>query len=368
MEMIKGGRVKRVFPGGNTGIGFHSFFSYIAGSDIDRIYVLKGGPGTGKSTLMKNIAEAVINKGFGVELHQCASDNNSLDGLVIPTLKVAFLDGMKPHLYDPQFPGAVDEILNLGEYWNSAGIRAHTQVIMAAVTEGSRLFRSAYRYLGAAREIHENWEEKIGAMQDWGWVNQESHQLCKDILGNRPIAASPGRQRHLFVSAFTPEGPKSYVQTLAGPASRRIVIKGQPGAGKSTLLAKIATAAGERGYHVENYHSPIDPAKLQHVLIPELDTLLATSTELFPFTPEGEYSALSLDYGLNRDKMNRHQPELEADRQTFLQLLNTAIGLIKKAREAHLEVEDFYVANMDFAALDRLQERLLTQVLGRAEA
>lgn len=367
MEMIKGGQIKRVFPGGNTGIGFHSFFNHIAGPEIDRVHVIKGGPGTGKSTLMKNIAEAVISKGYDIEFHHCASDNNSLDGLVIPALKVAFLDGMRPHLYDPQFPGAVDEILNLGDYWNSVGIRAHAQAIMDAAEEGSRLFRSAYRYLGAARQIHQNWEEKIKEMQDWGWINQESHKLCKDILGNRSIAMSPGRQRHLFASAFTPEGPKSYVETLIGSGTRQIVIKGQPGTGKSTLLTKIATAAGERGYYVENYHSPIDPAKLQHVLIPELDTILATSTELFPYAPEREYAAISLDYGLNRDRMNRHHTELEADRQTFLQLLNTGIGLIKKAREAHLEVERFYVANMDFAALDGLQERLLAQILGRAK-
>ena len=144
--MRQAGQIKRVFPGGNTGFGFHSFFNYIAGSDIHQVYVIKGGPGTGKSTLMRKIADTVVDRGYDVELHHCASDNNSLDGLVIPTLKVAFIDGMKPHLYDPEFPGAVGEILNLGQYWNPVGIRVHTQAIMAAVREGSRLFQSAYRY------------------------------------------------------------------------------------------------------------------------------------------------------------------------------------------------------------------------------
>ncbi len=357
------GRVKKVFAAGNTGIGFHSFFQYIAGPDIQHVYVIKGGPGTGKSTLMRQVAEAVVGRGFAVEFHHCASDIGSLDGLVVPALKVAFIDGMHPHVYDPQYPGALDQILNLGEYWDSSGIRAHQQEIMAISGEGSRLFQSAYRYLGAARQIHGNWAEKIGMMQDWGWVNQQSYQLLNAIMGARPIATQPGRDRHLFASAFTPQGPKSYPEPLTGPATEVIVIKGPPGSGKSTLLHKIAAAALERGYLTELYHSPMEPAQLQHVLLPEPDVFIATSTELFPYAPTVASQTISLDYGLNQDKMGRHRVELETDRQTFLQLVNTAVGLIKRARETHMEVEGFYVANMDFAALDELRTRLLGEIL-----
>ena len=328
------GRVKKVFAAGNTGIGFHSFFQYIAGPDIQHVYVIKGGPGTGKSTLMRQVAEAVVGRGFAVEFHHCASDIGSLDGLVVPALKVAFIDGMHPHVYDPQYPGALDQILNLGEYWDSSGIRAHQQEIMAISGEGSRLFQSAYRYLGAARQIHGNWAEKIGMMQDWGWVNQQSYQLLNAIMGARPIATQPGRDRHLFASAFTPQGPKSYPETLTGPATEVIVIKGPPGSGKSTLvdalitllvsprkaaynkaadssarersvtstlLHKIAAAALERGYLTELYHSPMEPAQLQHVLLPEPDVFIATSTELFPYAPTVASQTISLDYGLNQD-------------------------------------------------------------------
>ena len=365
--MMGNGRSKHVFAGGNTGIGFHSFFDYIAGPDINRVYVIKGGPGTGKSTLMRQIAEMAMDKGFHVELHHCASDSSSLDGLVIPALEVAFIDGMKPHLYDPQFPGAVGEILNLGDYWNAAGIRVHVKEIRDAGAEGGRLFGSAYRYLGAARQIHENWESKISVIQDWGWVNQESSQLSTDIFTNRTPSAQPGRQRHLFASAFTPEGPKSYAETLPGPSSRIVLLRGQPGTGKSTLLAKMSKMASELGYHVEIYHSPVDPVKLQHLLIPELEVFVVSSTELFPYIPESECTTMNLDYGLDIDKMNRHRTEIETDRQTFLQLLNTAIGFLRRAREAHKEVEGFYVTNMDFAALDALRERLVEEILETKE-
>ncbi|AEG14142.1 hypothetical protein Desku_0525 [Desulfofundulus kuznetsovii DSM 6115] len=91
------GRLKKVFPGGNTCRGFYSFYDYIIEPDATRIFVIKGGPGVGKSTFMRKIGEEMLERGYDVEFHCCSSDNGSLDGVVIPAIKVALLDGTAPH-------------------------------------------------------------------------------------------------------------------------------------------------------------------------------------------------------------------------------------------------------------------------------
>ncbi|MDK2880358.1 MAG: hypothetical protein PWQ99_133 [Clostridia bacterium] len=94
---MKKGKVKMFFPGGNTCRGFYSFYDNIIDEKAAHIFVLKGGPGVGKSTFMKKIAAELLELGFDLEYHWCSSDSESLDALVVPALGVALLDGTAPH-------------------------------------------------------------------------------------------------------------------------------------------------------------------------------------------------------------------------------------------------------------------------------
>ena len=58
-------------------------------------------------------------QGEDVDFLWCSSDPDSLGRIVLKKRRIALLDGTAPHVVDPQNPGAVDEILNLGEYWVS---------------------------------------------------------------------------------------------------------------------------------------------------------------------------------------------------------------------------------------------------------
>ena len=160
--MAQKGRVKKVFPGGNTSRGFFSFYDYIIPEDAERIFVIKGGPGTGKSSFMRTIGEEFLKLGYDVELHYCSSDNKSLDGVVIKKANVALLDGTAPHIVDPKHPGAVGEILNLGEYWDEPRLVKDKYYIINCNKQIKMRFESAYRYLGAAKEMQDDMEEIIG--------------------------------------------------------------------------------------------------------------------------------------------------------------------------------------------------------------
>ena len=85
--------IRHYFPGGNTPDGFINFYDQILKKDsIGKIAVIKGGPGTGKSTFMKRIGAKFEANGEMLDYLHCSSDFHSLDGLYLPKYNTAVID------------------------------------------------------------------------------------------------------------------------------------------------------------------------------------------------------------------------------------------------------------------------------------
>lgn len=62
------GQRRDIFPGGNTPYGFYSYYNYIlAQKEAEKIFCIKGGPGLGKSTLMRKIGNYFLDKDENVD-------------------------------------------------------------------------------------------------------------------------------------------------------------------------------------------------------------------------------------------------------------------------------------------------------------
>jgi chromosomal replication initiation ATPase DnaA len=64
------GKSRHFFPGGNTSQGFYSFYHYLVKPTVKRKFILKGGPGVGKSHLMKQIGTHFLDKGQSIEYQE----------------------------------------------------------------------------------------------------------------------------------------------------------------------------------------------------------------------------------------------------------------------------------------------------------
>lgn len=365
--MAKMGYVKRVFPGNNTPQGFYSFYDQIVPSDARRIMIIKGGPGVGKSTFMSRIGQEMVERGFDVEFHHCSSDNNSLDGVVIPAIGVALIDGTAPHNMDPKNPGAVDEIIHLGDYWDEAKLRAYKEKIMEANAKIASLFSRAYRFLRAAKSIYDDWEAANLEGMDFGLANQKTDVIIREIFHNTPLSSRVGRERHLFASAITPDGMMNYLNTIVDPCKKKYVIEGDPGTGKSTLLQKVARAAIERGFDVEVYHCPLNPEKIEHVVIPERSVALTKSIEPHTYSPGPQDTIVDLNRCLSPEIIARNAEIVSEDKRIFDLLFEKAIHFIGLAKSVHDRMESYYTPCMDFEGITALRERTLARILAYAD-
>ncbi len=348
------GKVKNYYPGGNTSKGFYSFYQYLP-YKCERLFIIKGGPGTGKSTFMKKIGQQMIDKGYDIEYHWCSSDNNSVDGIVVPKLKVALLDGTAPHIVDPKYPGAIDEIINLGRYWDRTILEENKEQIVLLSKVIGTSFERAYAYLKEAKLIHDEWEDYYLEAMNFQLANHKAKELIEEILDGELLAKELGDERHLFASAFTPKGAVHYFENITEDLETRYIIKGRPGTGKSTLCKRVAQSARERGFAVNYFHCSFDPASIDMIVIPELSIALIDGTA--PHVVEarriGDKLVDMLDC-VDSDIIAKNDDKLASVEERYSVVMKKAQEEIKKAKSLHDKLEEYYIEAMNF---DRIEER-----------
>lgn len=351
------GKTRKLFPGANTANGPFNFFNYMIPENVKRIFCLKGGPGVGKSSMMKKISKEFIEKGYDVELHYCPSDPSSLDGIVIKKLGVVLLDGTAPHIVDPKDPGAIDEIINLGEYWNLTGLENNRSEIVECGKSISESFQRAYKFLKAAEPIYHDMEIKYTNCMDFGKANLLTEQFISKIFDGIESSEIYKGERHLFGTAITPIGHIDYTDSILSEVDKVYYLKGNIGTGKTTFLKKVYQKAVEKGMKVEVYHYPLIKEKIETIIIKDLN-IGVTVSSIFE-----DKEAIDLDQLLNKDKLAQYEEEILFDKKIFEELINYAISNLEKAKSKHDVIEAYYVPNMNFELIDNFKDELINRIL-----
>ncbi|MBO5909480.1 MAG: hypothetical protein J6Q67_06990, partial [Clostridia bacterium] len=146
----------KYFLAANSAEGFFSEFNSCYNPFDDwYAYIIKGGPGTGKSSFMKKVLKTAEGKGIAADEVYCTGDPDSLDAVILPALKIIIMDGTSPHVVDPALPGISDEIINFGQFWDKKKLEDRKNEVISATKRNKALHRSAAKYISAAGKIAE---------------------------------------------------------------------------------------------------------------------------------------------------------------------------------------------------------------------
>lgn len=352
------GGVKQYFPGGNSPKGFFSYYDNILPqNEAERIFCIKGGPGTGKSTMMKDIGDYYNRKGEDVEYFLCSSDPGSLDGVLLKERGIAVIDGTAPHVVDPGNPGAVDEIINLGECWNENKIRRHRNEIMKYGKEISECFANAYGYLKCASAHYDMMSAFVKSAVDYRAVTGKLEGLLPGLQRSTFL----GKRRKLFAGAITPEGVKSTLDSLVENVERLVVLETPLGFRPESALHMLADKLVDAGCSVEEFYCPIDPGvKLEHVVCNDAGIAVITGNsyhgdqirkmrgEVITVLPEAGNQVLGVQY-------EKAMISAEGD-------ISDAVIMLGKAKHIHDELEKLYIESMDFERLNEVKNTIIDKI------
>jgi len=352
---------RHFFPGGNTPTGFFSYFGNIAFHGERTIY-LKGASGCGKSTFMRKAAAACEARGFAVEFFHCSNDPNSLDGICVPGAGFSIVDATAPHVQDPPLPVAHDELFNMAMFIAPPAIEKHKDELARLALQKKHCYEMAYGYLAAAWAVYQNNSRVYGRFLDRAKLNAAALEGLALFDGVKPTGKA-GRDRRLFAGALTPDGFVSRLDSLTDQDTV-YVLRGEPGMGMDVFLEQLRQAANLRGLCCECLCCPLDPSRLEHLIVPALGLGFFTQSRLWPaeFPTRAHVTDLA---GFLHEGVEEYREEIAYNNAMFDELAGRAVRTLAAQRAIHDRVEEIYIAGMDFDGLNRACDGMIERLMAR---
>lgn len=348
----------KYFAGGNTSQGFYNLFASNL-ANLERLFILKGGPGTGKSYLIQKVGNAWKAKGYALEYMYCSSDKDSVDGIIIPALKVGIVDGTKPHIIEPKYPGIIDDYVDLGAAWDASKLHEHKDAIMTLTDQVNAAFQAAYKAFGEALIPYEKRKARVSKTLNVDKVKALTERLVKTLFREKGQLSLP-TIKHRFHGALTPTGPYSFIEKLIEPVGKRYFLQGRPGTGKSTLLRRLLLEAEMRGFNAEVYHCEFEPDAIDLLIIRELDIAIFDNKTLYELQPERETDEV-IDMEQAVLELTVHEEDQTIIKE-YEHKLNDGMISLTKAKSLRDVLEGYYIQAMDFTISANIRHKIETEI------
>lgn len=339
------------FLGANTKEGFVSLFPQLQKEQSRRIYLVKSGPGSGKSTCMARLAKEL--GGLKEEIF-CSSDPDSLDGVVLEDL--AILDGTAPHVFEPVFPGCDGDYLTLPPYRNAQDLASQAEALYALQAASRQYYAQAYRLIAAAVLVRE--ERRAAASQLLSGTGPEK-RAAGLIRREIPRAPGPGKIRMRFLDGITPKGQLFLWETIPACANRIIALKDSYGLAHP-LLEALKEGAVARGQEVYVCLDPAEPQRILHLLLPGAGLAFVTQREAaLPFRPS---RTVRIDAMLSSQDLRNSRGRLRLLGAAEQSLLEDAVSQIAAAHALHDRIEDIYRPHIRVEAMEDCYRQLVSRL------
>ena len=341
--------VSDFFLGCCTPQGFSGFWKELQGPGGPRLYLIKSGPGCGKSTLMKELAGRA---GGPVQRIHCSSDPDSLDGVYFEAQNAMVLDATAPHALDPACPGAGEQVVSLYDTLDAALLQSREAEIRALFEKCARLQGQAARYYHCAGGFLLENQRTAACLTDYPKVRTFAQRTADRCL---PKKGGQGREQLRLLSAWTPKGVLSYTGSIPALAGQVWVLEDEYGTASRVILEVLRRQALERGHDLITCRCAAFPDKIDHLILPGLGLAFVTSNRWHPM--EGQ-KRIHCSRFVRRDGMRAAAKRMRFVRKGAADMLAQGAALQAQALETHNQLENFYRQAVNFELVDARREAL----------
>jgi hypothetical protein len=360
---------KRVdfFMGANSPGGFCSLYGELTRpAPGTRRFLIKGGAGTGKSSLMRRAADAMAGRESLLEQIHCSSDPNSLDGLIFHDGHASIVDATPPHVIEPAYPGGFETVVNLCEFFDEGKLESRLARTVELQTANNDCHRKCRGLLKCADILSRDSALYVEQFTDFGKIDTLARRLCQREI---PQKAGAAEERLRFLSAVTNQGIVCYSDTVHTLCDRVYLIRDEYGVASSALLQEIRRYLAGQGYAYYACFCPLSPGeKLEHLLIPELSLGFVTEDRFHVFPGLKPYRAINFTRFTGLEALRAKRQFLNFNRKAAAELIHAAVEHLKAAKKIHDDLERQYTDAVDFPGVNAKSAEVIAKLARRYPA
>lgn len=348
----------RFFMSAYTPNGFVSHFNELNDPQkYKRAYLIKGGVGSGKSTLIKRAAAHLQKNTEHIELIHCSLDPNSLDGAIFDE-RITMLDATPPHSLEPKLPGVYERMISLYDCFDNDKLSSMEREIVK-LRSAEEIHKSrAQSFIRAAGLLLSSNESISARCIDIEKLSNFISRLCLREL--KKPESYRGEVRKRFLSTLSSDGVFMFTDTAKKLCDRLFVIDDPNGAVSGIILKGLSASAAEMGHIVYCCACPMSKSgRIEHLFIPELSLGFMTSNKFHPIDLE-HCKTIHTARFLDREAMQKYSTRASFQRRAARELLKEAATFIKMQKETHAAIEEYYKNACDAEK----RERLIAEILG----
>lgn len=368
VEVMADCRTVDFFLGANTPEGFRSYFDAfdepISGF---RRYLIKGGPGTGKSGMMKQVfkvAQQDASPGMIERIH-CSSDADSLDAVIWEAGRCAIFDATPPHVVEPKYPGAYDRMVSVTEGWDNAMLMASLSPIVSLSKKISSLHRRCQFLLSASNMLYLQNQLALSAHWQESKLKKSSERFAKRLLYG--LKETGGKEQIRMLSAVTNQGVITYTKTVSALADRIVCIKDSFGPVSEAYLQAVKAQAKKQGLSMILCMSPFHSGKIDHIIFPNQRIAVVTEDLFQRFADIGQTQSIRSSRYLPPKTMKTLKASLRHRNRMMCALIGDAAECLKQAKALHDKLEGYYTPAVDFDKVNALTEQVIKEMKEQKE-
>jgi len=348
------------FLGANTPAGFYSLYDQMLPPEqTRRVFLLKGGAGCGKSSLMRRVAARLEDAGEELEYINCSGDPDSLDAVICPRLGAAVADATAPHVLEPKLPGVVESYIDLGRFYDHAALVPLRGEIAAATRGYQSHYKRAYRCLTAAAQLSEDDRALLASPE----LEAKARKRARGILSRevKKTGRESGQSKQRFLGAISCKGILQDWSAVEALCPRVYALEDTYGLSGGMLTA-LAAGCMAAGYDTIVCPCPLFPDRAEHLLIPELGLAFVSSSPALPY-PQRPYRRVRLDAMADQEALRRYKARLKFSRKVIAAILAEGTDALAQAKADHDALEALYNPHVDFDGVYAQAETVAEELL-----